>query len=549
MRKDVNTISDLGMGPPVNGNRPLFTTSGWRNDLVLAEGLDPRALGAKADGLNDDSAVFQAAINQAGVGGVIRPYGTYLLASAGLTPLSGQNFDLRYCEFVWPNDTTMLGMIDIDSVQDVTILGGVFDANVANQSAWIEHRHCIRVRDASNVTIQHVTFKGMIGDGIYISHAPSPAVAPFTGSRNIKILNNDFIGANANRNGISVVCGRNMLIQGNYFYQIGKTAFSPGSIDIEPNTGDDFVYDLKIIGNTVDNIGGTGVPNGGIAGGNHVTTAIIDGVVIKDNDIAGPMVWGIRLRCNGAVTEKGMLVEGNYVHGILPGTGVNYGIRVDDATCRIVNNEIDGVQGCGIAQVTSKVFAANNIVRNVSSSADAPGNGFGMTILQTTDVATWIGNVVENCEYGLYIRSSNNVYTGNRLRDNTITNIHVASGTGNRFADNVISGVGTPYAGMGPQVVQIDPSVSADNGNAGKTLTVLVSEPTQLWATTITVDRAVILSTVNAFKGASFRILRPATGAGNLLVGTGPLKSLPASSWCEVMYSGSAWILAAYGAL
>jgi hypothetical protein len=95
-------------------------------------------------------------------------------------------------------------------------------------------------------------------------------------------------------------------------------------------------------------------------------------------------------------------------------------------------------------------------------------------------------------------------------------------------------------------------SVSADNGDAAATLTWQQSDSTQLWNTALGADRAVALSTTNAQEGAVFRIVRGAgaTGAFNLNVGTGPLKALAAAStWCDVTYNGSAWVLTAYGAL
>jgi hypothetical protein len=87
------------------------------------------------------------------------------------------------------------------------------------------------------------------------------------------------------------------------------------------------------------------------------------------------------------------------------------------------------------------------------------------------------------------------------------------------------------------------------NGNSAATLTATVSPITQSWITTLTADKAVTLSTTGAATGSRFRISRPAGGAFNLNVGTGPLKALPANSWCEVIYNGSAWVLSQYGTL
>lgn len=91
--------------------------------------------------------------------------------------------------------------------------------------------------------------------------------------------------------------------------------------------------------------------------------------------------------------------------------------------------------------------------------------------------------------------------------------------------------------------------VSADAGDAAKTLVATADEPTQVWSTTLTADRAVTLSTARATSGARFRIVRSAAGAFDLNVGTGPLKALAAGEWCDVEYNGSAWFLSAFGSL
>ncbi len=87
-------------------------------------------------------------------------------------------------------------------------------------------------------------------------------------------------------------------------------------------------------------------------------------------------------------------------------------------------------------------------------------------------------------------------------------------------------------------------------GDADATLTVMSSTINQLWTTTLTADRAVTLSTTGAIAGDVFRISRPAPGAFNLNVGSGPLKALAAGTWCEVTYSSlGAWVLTAAGTL
>lgn len=93
-------------------------------------------------------------------------------------------------------------------------------------------------------------------------------------------------------------------------------------------------------------------------------------------------------------------------------------------------------------------------------------------------------------------------------------------------------------------------------GNADVTLTPYSNKVVQRFTTALTANRTVTLATAasagfptGAVEGNRFKIVRPATGAFNLNVGTGPLKALPAGSWCEVVYDGSAWQLTEYSTL
>lgn len=72
MRQEINSISDLGKGPPATGNQPIFTTTGWRNDLG-PRGLSVDAFGAAGDGLTDDSDAIHHTIDVATVIGYSVP--------------------------------------------------------------------------------------------------------------------------------------------------------------------------------------------------------------------------------------------------------------------------------------------------------------------------------------------------------------------------------------------------------------------------------------------------------------------------------------------
>jgi hypothetical protein len=75
--------------------------------------------------------------------------------------------------------------------------------------------------------------------------------------------------------------------------------------------------------------------------------------------------------------------------------------------------------------------------------------------------------------------------------------------------------------------------------------------PTVRHTGTLSADRTLTFLTTNAVAGATrWRITRTGAGAFNLNInGPGLLKALTTNTWCEIVYDGSAYYLAAYGAL
>lgn len=96
----------------------------------------------------------------------------------------------------------------------------------------------------------------------------------------------------------------------------------------------------------------------------------------------------------------------------------------------------------------------------------------------------------------------------------------------------------------------LNPSVSSDNGDNAVTLTAGKSALTQRFATTLTANRTVTLSTTGVYTGAKFRVVREAGANGAFDLDVGGLKTLSgASEWADVEYSGQNWILTGSGSL
>lgn len=166
----------------------------------------------------------------------------------------------------------------------------------------------------------------------------------------------------------------------------------------------------------------------------------------------------------------------------------------------------------------------------ITATPTVTGSGFNIT--GTSSSISVLLNRVRGCSIGIQLGStaSSCRIAFNNTANNT-TAVSLSTGTGHTF---------TPAD-----------EISADNGNAAKTLTLARDAVLQVWNTPLTADRAVTLSTSQVATGGRFRIVRTAaaTGAFNLNVGTGPLKALAAGTWCDVTYTGSAWMLTGYGTL
>lgn len=135
-----------------------------------------------------------------------------------------------------------------------------------------------------------------------------------------------------------------------------------------------------------------------------------------------------------------------------------------------------------------------------------------------------------------------------RLRSYTIATLPSASPAGQLIACSNLGGGSALLESDGTNWRRVRESGhQAVTGDADFTLTTL-SDAVQIRHTgTLTADRTVILSTTRAYAGARFRVTRTGGGAFNLSLGG--LKNLTTNTWAEVVYDGSAWYLAACGAL
>ena len=100
-----------------------------------------------------------------------------------------------------------------------------------------EYRHCLSIEGASNVYISGISCNDSGGDGLYISDGHQPY------SSNITVEDSTF--DNNRRQGFSLISGRGIFIRRCSFTNTKGTVPADG-IDIEPNTGTNYLEDINI---------------------------------------------------------------------------------------------------------------------------------------------------------------------------------------------------------------------------------------------------------------------------------------------------------------
>jgi hypothetical protein len=248
-------------------------------------------------------------------------------------------------------------------------------------------------------------------------------------------------------------------------------------------------------------------------------------VVIANNAIFTSGSEGIRID-----QADGWLVSGNTVNGV-----ATFGIRSDvrNRNGRIAGNTIYNTTQTALhvalASTSYVAIIEDNLIVEPSTA------GGGSADLNSVMYLTTGEHIVRRN----VVKSSATPYTNN------ITS-HAASVVSlyeNRLPtgkSNSLSGtVNAAFTG----------SVSADRGDNSVTIQAGVDAEMQRFATALTANRTVTLSTTSATKGDTFRVVR--TGLGAFTLDVGGLKTIPSATaaFVDVAYNGSAWVLTGYGAL
>ncbi len=225
--------------------------------------------GAKGDGITNDTVAIQAACDAIGVcgGTVYFPPGNYLarlVRPKSNTTLTGDGATLTF----WASGSALFdsilafgdrssvgGRTTASNLRNIRITGLAFRGN-GDTLGLSENQAMVHLSGVSDACVDACTFLGMQGDGVYIGATSSAATERH--NERITITGNTFDGlGNYGRQGVSIIEGQDILIEGNHFWRIASSGM-PGAVDIEPNPLDAtcILRHITVRGNTFRAIGG-----------------------------------------------------------------------------------------------------------------------------------------------------------------------------------------------------------------------------------------------------------------------------------------------------
>jgi parallel beta-helix repeat protein len=314
---------------------------------------DP-GFGARGDGLVDDTAAIQKAVDTvAGSGGkVFIPAGTYRVnALTSIRLKSDMTLSLAQGAVLKaiPNGAPHSSILKAIGVEKVNILGGTLMGERAGHGGKEgEWGHGLTISGSQEVTVEGVTARECWGDGFYVSSSSEVTFCRVVADHN-------------RRQGMSITSAKGLIVRDSTFMNTAGTLPEDG-LDVEPNPGetveDVLIAGCRFIGNAGFGIE-VGVPS------SNTGRAWIRKVVLDSNTCEGSGVHtrsttpraGIEVANCAGLRISNNLVSKNGL-GILLRSGAN--------DCAVTGNIVSGNTGDGIVQYlcTGNTIAHNRVVGN-----------------------------------------------------------------------------------------------------------------------------------------------------------------------------------------
>jgi hypothetical protein len=345
-------------------------------EAKLQESVSVKDFGAVGDGVTDDTAAIQAAIDATG-GGLFFPEGTY-----AVTPVSGQNYCL---------------LIDAKTIH-------LYGNNSTISMATTDVKQALRIQDSNNFVVSGLSF---VGSGTNGSDGGQGLLQLYQ-CDNVVIEN--CIIKNSNCDGLAMALCLNITVSNCIFDNCSKS-----SLYLNQSTG------ASLSGNIIKNIGGHLVSSTIVGAGVQISGNTDCSVI--GNSIIDGLGMGILCNQSGTTAPKRNIISGNTVKGITNPTNINVssGIRLSNsATDKACATVVEGnfAQGCSIYNFYIENHNGAKISDNTSVESDRSGfvisTASDVTFQNNTAINTNTSNTSGQHAFYLINSASNVIGGGNR---------------------------------------------------------------------------------------------------------------------------------------
>jgi len=417
----------------------------------LGEFVSVKDFGAVGDGVTDDTAAIQDALNA--VKKVYVPDGTYLCSTVTVSSDNTHIWGSKGAILKLKNSVDV-DLLDLSNFDNLTISDITLDGNKANQTTDVD-AVCIRGDDNSNVVIQNCIIKNSALSGVNIRNSDGVKIVnnliTDCGTKNsinsgdgiyLAFNSNDYVSGNSVINparigiilkgSVSVNSSRSVVI-GNFVNNSGENAIGTedGNVstlivnNIVDTSGDNSFASTKagiVVGETGETVtvSGNRVVNAGSFGIEVVHGA--DETIVTNNNISSSGSIGIfATAVDGSGGLDNLLINGNLVT-----TTVTDGIFISAAATNPLTS----------ANINKNINILNNVVRDAArdaivcsamldfsvsnNSIHSTTTGAGIRVINSEEGSVCNNYITEANSRGVYIQGSTINCDNISVRDNTV---------------------------------------------------------------------------------------------------------------------------------